>query len=262
MRFEMLAAGAVLALAGAAGAQTGTMYIHGGYGNGPISAVQGGNLIWQTYNNNGTFASTIAVNGSVKLLGTNPGGVGPEFDLAGNLTGNNFVNPTNDYLYYDGASDGKHNYAIGYNTGNVYQFDANWGSPTTLFSGLPANVPTGISWDSNNSLWIYTANNSTLSNYSMGGQLLSTFGVANPGTYDKGVAFDYSDNTIWLTDYGIGDTISQYKRDGTYLQTIQVPGMFGATGLTAEFDVRGVPAPGSAALLGLGGLMASRRRRA
>jgi hypothetical protein len=257
-----IAAALVLGAAGSAGAQTGTMYIHGGYSDGPVSAVQGGVLQNQWSGNNGNFAPVIAVNGTIRFSGYTNGVTGYEYDLAGNPTGNTFTQTVNDYLFYDGASDGQHNYSIGYNTGQVYQFDANWGNPTPIFGGLPTSVPTGISWDSNNSLWIYTANDSTVRNYSMGGSLLSSFPAANPGTYSKGVAFDYTDQTIWLTDYGNGDSLSQYDRNGNHLQTIFVNGLYGSSALTAEFDVRGIPAPASAALLGLGGLAASRRRRA
>ena len=74
-----------------------------------------------------------------------------------------------------------------------------------------------------------------------------------------GLALDPADDTLWVGTY-YNNMMTQYKKDGSYVQTVFVNGLGGAMGM--EFDVTGIPAPGAAALLGVGGLVASRRRRA
>lgn len=253
MKFTTLAAGAALALAGAAGAQTSPAFLTGGYGDGPIYRVQGGSVTHSQTTTGWTPAMAV-LGGKVQLAGYGGGGVYPELNSS-NLTptGNN-INGITSSSSYGGTSDGKKIFAYNNSTGTIYSYDPGWTNPQNLCSS-PYGFMYDLGYDaSDNTLW--GSSSGVMYHFAMNGTPLGSFGVNNgSGT---GIGVDNADGTIWMTQY-CSNSIVQYNKSGGYLQTINLGGNVRTCGEWGiDFEV---PAPGSAALLGLGGLMASRRRR-
>jgi len=253
MKVTILAAGAAMALASAAGAQTSPAFLTGGYGDGPIYRVQGGAVTHTAYTNGWTPAMAI-LGGKVQPAGYGGGGSFAELNSSDlSPTGNNIsANPST----YGGTSDGKKIFFYNNNTSQIYSADPGWTNQQFL-----ANSPYGFAYDlgydaSDNTLW-----GSTSGSYwhiDMAGNPLGSFG-ANNGS-GTGIGVDNADGTIWMTQY-CSNSIVQYDKSGNYMNTINFGGNIRTCGEWGiDFETK-VPAPGSAALLGFGGLMASRRRR-
>lgn len=254
---QTAAAGVVALAAGAAMAQTSPLYTVP-YGGNSGSVVQGGNVISSWTLNGSNYETGIAVSGDIRTVNAFPGnGIGQRYDLSGTPIGSTVQNNSLGSIY-DGATDGvKFNYAVEHNGSyNVFQFDRDWGNPTPMFNvGFACS---GITYD-NGTLWIADALNSrTVRQFDLNGNELFRFDAAQSDVA-YGLALDPADQTLWVGTY-YNNKMTQYKKDGTYLQTVFVNGLGGAMGM--EFDMTGIPAPGAAALLGVGGLVAARRRRA
>lgn len=216
MRTQIPSAAVVLALTGAASAQTSTLYVSDGA---TTSAVQGGVLQnqWDTYNHEfGYGNSTFAVAHTIKIVGRIPSQYGREYDLLGNSTGNTYYGPLqDDSIRNDGAGDGTHNYAVNGNSLQVYQFDTDWQNSIPLFTPVAQD---GLTWDgSNNSLWVSTYGDTTIRNYAMDGTLLFSF--AGDTVYNSGLALDPADGTLWAISPPGGDQFNfrQYDRLGNLL---------------------------------------------
>lgn len=247
----------VSAVAGTAFGQTDRLYItdtRGGTGN--IYVVQAGSLA-NTFSmaGGGTREGPIAVASDVRTISDDTGTPGAQYTLGGAWTGTTYATNPTPGQWFDGTTDGKYNYSCAWPSDAVYRFDRDWQNPTLLFStGRDGEM--GITWDSKtNTLWTGNHLNGTIENYSMNGSLLTEFSL--PYGPD-GVAYEPSTDTIWLESYNSHE-LHQYDKAGLLLQSFQVSGMPLSFGFDAEFAV---PAPGAAALLGLGGLIAGRRRRA
>jgi hypothetical protein len=202
---------------------------------------------------------------------------GGQYTLAGVPTGSsNVQQPTPGFsgeIYYDGTSNGQHNYTVQYqavdNSGNyqenVIQTDLNWQNPIALFAVEAqgaAGLDLGISYDSlNNSLWV-SRGGSTIRDFSMTGTLLSSF--STPYFFMTALAFDNLDNTLWFS-YAATNTLVQYDTNGNFLQSGIPTGLPNNYYLAGEFSTTGIPIPEPAITsllaLGLAALALASRRR-
>jgi hypothetical protein len=262
---KFLVVAAILAGTGAAQAQNGVMYItKDNRGGTPfIVAVQNGAIINQAdvgAYTGGQGPGGIAVWGDVRFV-SQFGGGGGLYDLGLNDQSTPYgALPFTDS--YDGTSDGKYNYITDFATGDVYRADRDYANAIRLYNngdgstiGITYNPFTGH---------LYTHSQATGNIYvhDTSGGFITTIPTAFGGENWRGLAFDPSDQTLWLTRHDpVDDTLRQLDLNGGILQTITVPGLSALVGgsLGAEFNL--VPAPGAAALLGIGGLVATRRRR-
>lgn len=246
-----------LAAAGAASAQSGQLYVSSGNGSGWWH-MQGGNNLgnWQS---NPPYAPAIIGN-SIRAFGGNSGDTGREYDLNGNDLGPNYQNNTGTGYFFDGTTDGKnYNYAINWSAGEVWRFDTNWQSGQFLFdtpdltAGITYDTRTGHIWTNNGRLGRGT---DELREYDTSGNLLNTYGY-NVGDDTMGLAYDATDDSLYIFNYSGVNQIYQFNTVGQQIGTINTPFAYG---IGAEF-ANAVPAPGAAALLGLSGLIATRRSR-
>lgn len=201
-----------------------------------ILVVQGGSVLrsWgEVYSNE----SPLAVLGTVRTTGGGSGFSGHEYTLDGTYTGVTYVLP---YLLgtqiYDGASDGEYIYAWDFNQNRVLRFDLNWNNPTPLFSidGSGGDF-LGITYDEvNNSLWISGWNKSEIRDYSMTGQLLSSFAV--PHDHNAALALDPATQTLWLADWNALGNFEQYSKTGVQISSQFYPALGGWTVLGGEFQ--------------------------
>jgi hypothetical protein len=187
----------------------------------------------------------IAVLDTVRIMGAFLEGnytVGSEYSLEGVFTGHDFPFAVQGAGFWDGASDGTHNYAVDYNNGGVYRFDSFWENPQLLFS--TAKHYLGITFDtSNNTLWISQWDNGVVEHRSLNGNLLSSFSV--PFLKATCLALDPADGTLWMGSQLNLGTFSQFAQDGTPISTRAYPQLANLNTLGGEFPVSsgGEPTP-------------------
>jgi hypothetical protein len=161
-----------------------------------------------------------------------------------------------DNQFYDGTSDGTHNYTVEFNsnfetTANVIATDLNWQNPVTLFSVPLGNV--GVTYDPiNNSLWIggFTTSD-VITDYSLTGTPLSSFSTGL--SLSSALAFDPADATLWLSNQ-VSSTLFQFSTSGALLQSGIPSGLPGGNYLAGEFAeaTPSIPEPATLLLLGSG----------
>ena len=230
-----------------------TEYVNGSGGS-TLDAIQG-----SSYQQNAAAApyqeGPIAVFGDlgvVRTTGYEQGLSGGEYTGVPGLTVQRVFDGTtytsalgggNDF-YYDGTTDGRVNYSVGFYTGDVIATDTSWGgSGTVLFStGNPEDL--GITYDgTNNSLWIMSYYSGQITDYSLAGTALSTFNVSASDPYGEYTALALDvDHTLWYEDYGTG-TIQHFATDGTSLGSATYTGLGYALG--GEIAPSAVPEPGT-----------------
>lgn len=198
----------------------------------------------------------IAIPGTIRTLGNGNQGFGSppeqysgsEYLLNGTPTGVNYAYPFAAGALYDGATNGVNNFAVDYNSGNVYSFGLDWSNPVLLFTTRSSDL--GITYDTvNQSLWISNYSGTDVRDYSLAGTLLSSFAATNSVF---GLAMDYSDNTLWADGQGV---LYQYDRLGNQLSTFNDGQTLNTLGAEFQFSGLATPEPGTA-FLGLAGILA------
>jgi len=239
-RFVPVTLAALFAGSGIASAQTSRLYMIAFDTNRAV-IVQNGQIVKQFTNSGAGRESAMAIHGSLRVLGRNPGENGREYDLDGNLLGGGpYTNPAYADVY-DGTTDGTFNYGIAHNDFNtdfaVVRGDANWNGVSVHF--VPVERSSGITYDSKtNTLWI--AGNvggfTGLMQYDLAGNLLQNLALPFIGGAGYGLAYDPADDTLWITGAFNGGTVDAYQlsKSGAVLQTVDLPGMPATNWISAE----------------------------
>ncbi len=208
----------------------------------------------------------IAVTSTVQTLGNgNAGemGLGSQYTLGGVYTGTNYAYPAVTASFYDGTTDGTHNYSVGFTDGLVYQMNLDWSKPVVLFDTHAGAGDLGITYDSaNNSIWVSSFVSNSVTDYTLSGTVLSSF--TGPNVELTSLAYDPSDGTLWMGSQNQEGTFWQYSTSGVQLQSQFYAALAGQNTLGGEFSINAVPEPSSLALCGLGALALAgyaRRRR-
>lgn len=187
-----------------------------------------------------------------------PGSAG-QYTLSGTPTGvswNDTSPPAGETQdqFYDGTSNGTENFTAEYSnsksTQNVIATDLDWQNPKVLFQVVGSVA--GIAYDAyNDSLWIDTYLTGTITDYSLSGQVLSSFSTANK--YPTALAFDPADQTLWVSD-NVSFQLTQLSTTGQALQGGTPSGLPTGAYFSGEFAEGPLPArvpePGSLWLFG------------
>ena len=228
---------------------------------GMIHVIQGSSVVdsWSTQNREYPIA---VLGGFVRTSRPRGGGTGSEYTTGGTFTGTTYPYPGTIGAFYDGTTDGTHNYGYDYNNGGMYRMDLDWQNPTLLFAGPTHDL--AITYDPTNaSLWVANWSGQTIKNLDMAGNTLSSF---NTGiTKMTGLALDHADGTLWFGTQedldGATRTLYQYSKGGALLSTDTYASLSDQNYLGGEFEF--VPEPSTIALLCMGvfGFLAYARRR-
>jgi hypothetical protein len=246
-----------------------------GFGTGPVSAlyltadnqqhileIQGNTV--KTFAAQKPGENVIAVStdlGVQTVNGNNPGYLGSQYSLGLVPTGTTYALPAVGGTSADGTTDGIHNYFLNYVAGpflvEVTRTDRSWRNPTVLFS-IPGD-PEGITYDaSNQSLWVSEELGSQVSDYTLGGKLLSTFSTGH--SFNTALALDPADGTLWLDNsFGPGVRLEQYSKSGLLLSKFSYNTLDAFDGGEFAFAAP-VPLPGAmrAAMMLFGGIGAAK----
>lgn len=257
--FYIIGLAVLCAAATLAEAQSSPLYIQD-QGAGRMYKVQNGSVVgnWATSSNEACLAVTPS---EIRTVGYFQGGQGYEYDLNGNPTGPSYTGAWN--YTFEGTTDGlNNNYTCQYAGGGmVYSYDRTWQNPQPVAS-LGQEQFFGISYDSSNgSFWGSTISNTPgiVRNVDANGNILHQWNI--PTTDHTLLAYDPGTDTVWSMSRSDGNNLRQWDKNGNQLQLIQVSGWSQSNILGMEFAIGKVPAPGAAGLLGIGGLVAARRRR-
>jgi hypothetical protein len=167
-------------------------------------------------------------------------------------TGPHYTSHLSGDAYYDGTTNGAVNFTVGFGIGNVITASTTWGGSGTVLFSTTAGDDMGITYDAtNNSLWIQNYFSGVITDYTLGGAVITSFatvgGFPNDGYGATALAMDV-DHTLWFDDYGRG-TIEHYSTSGTHLGSASYAGLGYALG--GEIAAV-VPEPSSLTLFGLG----------
>lgn len=225
-----------------------------------LYVLQGADIVAtaQTYCNH--CEAPIAVAGDIRTTATSSGNGGQyRTDLTKTGVTYDTTLPFNSPEQFgDGATDGRRNYAVAYNSQNllpfttVYGFNRDWAEREAVFNLTSNTSAIGITYDpTNNSLWLLSTvrddvggTREMIQDYALDGTLLSQFASLQ---YGRSLALDYSDGTLWAVR-GNANFFDQYDKAGNLLQTVSYPSRLGNQGgfIGAEFDlgaVNTVPEP-------------------
>lgn len=241
---------------------TSTLYVtnYGEFGSGTIVGLDRfqGLSLNSSPTGNGVDICIGAAGGDVRTMGYSGGDSGSRFNLSGGaLSGGPYLNTIAASQLHDGTSDGSYNYSVNYTTGDVIQFDHNWGSPTVLFNATGTLPGAGhITLDAaDGSFWISQwGGPDRVEHRTHAGALLSSF---NMGFFHAGLALDPADGTLWTSNGN--NTLYQFSQAGSLLQT--VPYSMSGQLYGMEFETTPLPAPGAAAVMLAGGAWLGGRRR-
>ena len=224
------------------------------YPNSQIIAIQGSNVgttpqqnVTQNAGNEGPLA--VLPDGTVTTTGMSFGLQGGNYTAAPalSLTPNGLTNGNPLPGNHDATTNGSQLFTVTY-TGDVYSLNTDWSNPQLLFStGNSFNW--GITYDfTNSTLWVQDFGG-RLTNYTMGGAVLSSFLAGyGSGQGAMGLAMDL-DGTLWFSDYQTS-TLEHYDTSGNNLGsfTFTNPGVNPTSILGAEI---GTPEPGTIFLIAL-----------
>ena len=203
--------------------------------------------------------AALAVAGDVRTMGFYTNGGGALYSLAGNPLGPTYTHPASVGRTSDGTTDGAWNYTVDLDTGNVYQLDRSWQSPTLMFNVGPSSQG-GITYDCiAGTLWVAdrVGTAGAVTEYTLGGTPLGSAVFAGSGFLND-LSMD-TDGTFWAaTKFAWGGALVHYDPLGNDLGLFAID--LGAESIQGA-EIRCVPAPAGAALLGLGALGALGRRR-
>ena len=139
-----------------------------------------------------------------------------------------------------------------------------WGGSGSLLFNTGQTDDLGITYDAtNNSLWIQNYDSGVITDYTLGGGVITSFatvgGFNNDGYAATALALDV-DHTLWFADYGAG-TIEHYTTSGTHLGSTSYDGLGYVLG--GEIAAANVPEPASLTLFGIGavGIVVGARQR-
>lgn len=248
---------AAFATAGAQ-AQTSPLYALNSY-SGATFVVQGGSLVNSFTRADPLYTSAVAISGDIRTVGHTHGSSGSRYALNGAPLGGAYTNNTSTAPFYDGGTDGhSYNYSLRYGTNQVWRFDRNWQNGAVLLNlpGVAADAA-GVTYNTQTG-GFFISGYSQLAYYDSLGVQVWTRGHEGGVPAQFGVAYDPADDTIWT----VGNLLhagwfQQYTSGGVFLQEFYLPQLASSNTLGLEFNI---PAPASAAILGLGGLFATRRR--
>jgi hypothetical protein len=224
---------AALALAMAARAQTSELFLMAG-DQSTFNVIQGGVRLrsWSVAPGSAQYQYPIAVTNVVRTTGANVNEIGALYDFNGTDLTLRYPHPAGTARCWDGTTDGTNNYAID-NVGAIFRFQSDWTNPVLLFS---VSTFGGIAYDATtNSLWVSLWTGNTITNYTMGGTVITSFNAGHQR--NMALALDPADGTLWLHDRNLQGTFEQWSRTGTLLNRIAVPGMTGQNCLGGEFSL-------------------------
>ncbi len=171
------------------------------------------------------------------------------------------------HFFFDGTTNGVNNFAVEFgNSGAVVSTDTQWGGPVTVLFYTGDGSDYGITYDKwNNSLWIQSYATGVITDYTMTGTILSSFGDADGGA-KTALAMDV-DRTLWFEYFGTG-VIEHYDVNGNFLGTASYTGLGYAHGGEIAQDFNGLSTPEPSTMVGFAsaglvtlGAVARRRRR-
>ncbi|MGA9574607.1 MAG: IPTL-CTERM sorting domain-containing protein [Lysobacterales bacterium] len=165
-----------------------------------------------------------------------------EYDLSGVATGNTWVGGDNFSELLDGTTDGlSANYGIECcgATNSVTVADLTWENQSVLFDLPQGTGGSGIAFDSSTgSLWVTSFDDELVTNYSLAGDVLSSFphGLAQ---FDACcLAYDESDDTLWMGENG-SNILRQFSKNGVLLDTVSITGWSPGNQYSAEMAMSG-----------------------
>ena len=231
--FGLIAGVGLAVLASPAAAQLSEYIVFSG-DQGTFSVIRDGQLIrsWSVAPNSAKYQYPLAINGTIRTMGANQGDDGAEYDLSGGDLGARYTHPVGQSRCWDGTTNGTENFAID-TGGTVARYDADWTSPTILFS---AGSIGAVTYDpTNNSLWVSQfSGTTTVIEYDMRGTVLRSIDVGHER--NMALALDYADGTLWLHDRGMQGTFEQWTKEGVLLTRRNIAGMEGQNALAGEFQ--------------------------
>lgn len=257
-----LATGLALTAAGNARADLGpigTYYLTSADGT-SLSAIRGSSFhLNDNYSPNEGPIAVFSGPNVVRTTGSTITYSGGEYSGVDSLTvtkdGTTFTNglPRGSF-FFDGTTNGVNNFTVDFgNNGAVIATDTHWGGSGTVLFYTGNNSDYGITYDKwNNSLWIQNYGTGIITDYTMTGTILSSFGDSDGGA-KTALAMDV-DRTLWFQALTTG-AFEHYNVNGDFLGSVSYSGLGYAHGGEIVQDLRSVPEPSAFLSAATGGLI-------
>ena len=224
----------------------------------------GGTTLWTLQGTGDTSVTTqsndeynIAVDGDIRTTQYRSSGAGYQYSLNSVPTGTTY--PGTWLGFFDGTTDGTHNYTVDWDTGNVWSFNRDWQNGSVLFT-LPggASQYLGITYDNAGGLWVSQWTGSLVQHYSMNGTLLG--GFDSHITDMSCLGMDYATGTLWFGSQTKGEQFWNFDTSGNLLGTETYTGLAGSNTLGGEFNLIAAPEPFTVVGTAIGCIALLRRR--